>query len=243
MIHQAARITDICQENYRVKTFTLKLAWPAARPGQFAMVWLPNVNERPLSLLDADPVRFTVARVGEFTTALHNLRVGNRLWVRGPLGNGFTPSGRHLLLVGGGYGVAPLHFLARATLNAGSRVSAVIGARTRADLLFVDRFAALGIPVVVTTDDGSAGLPGQVTAGAAHWLAAADPPIDQLAACGPGPMLVALERLAANRRLPSQFSWENRMRCGIGICGTCEKDGWLVCSEGPVRSEPGERRT
>ena len=50
MIHHAARITDIVEENYRVKTFTLDLALPTARPGQFAMVWLPNVNERPLSL-------------------------------------------------------------------------------------------------------------------------------------------------------------------------------------------------
>ena len=81
MIHQAARITGISEENYRVKTLTLELALPAARPGQFAMVWLPNVNERPLSLLDGSPLCFTVARVGDFTTALHNLRVGDRLWV------------------------------------------------------------------------------------------------------------------------------------------------------------------
>ncbi|MBK6563560.1 MAG: hypothetical protein IPG14_18790 [Dehalococcoidia bacterium] len=48
-------------------------------------------------------------------------------------------------------------------------------------------------------------------------------------------MLTALERLAAVHHLPAQLSWENRMRCGMGICGTCAKDGWLVCSEGPVR--------
>ncbi|MFZ1471354.1 MAG: dihydroorotate dehydrogenase electron transfer subunit [Anaerolineae bacterium] len=235
MIHQAARITGISEENYRVKTLTLELALPAARPGQFAMVWLPNVNERPLSLLDADPVRFTVARVGAFTVALHDLRLGDRLWVRGPLGQGFTVRGRHLLLVGGGYGVAPLHFLARAALAAGAQVSVVIGARTAADLLFMDRFAALGVPVITTTDDGSAGRPGLVTAGVEHLLATATTPIDQLAACGPGPMLTALERLAAVHHLPAQLSWENRMRCGMGICGTCAKDGWLVCSEGPVR--------
>jgi len=238
MIHHAARITEIVDENYRVKTFTLDLALPTARPGQFAMVWLPGVNERPLSLLDGSPLRFTVARVGEFTTALHTLRVGDRLWVRGPLGNGFTVRGQHLLLVGGGYGVAPMHYLARAALTAGAQVSVVIGARTAVDLLFLDRFAALGVPVVATTDDGSAGLPGLVTAGVERLLAAAATPIDQLYGCGPGPMLAALERLAAQRRLPSQLSWENRMRCGIGICGTCEKEGWLVCSEGPVRVSP-----
>ncbi len=235
MIHQAARITDIVEENYRVKTFTLDLALPGAQPGQFAMVWLPNVNERPLSLLDANPVRFTVARVGEFTHALHGLRVGQRLWVRGPLGHGFTPRGRRWLLVGGGYGVAPLHFLARAALTSAVPVSVVIGARTAADLLFADRFAALGAPVITTTDDGSAGLAGFVTAGVEQLLAAAAPRPDQLYACGPGPMLAALERLATQQQLAAQLSWENKMRCGIGICGTCEKEGWLVCREGPVR--------
>jgi dihydroorotate dehydrogenase electron transfer subunit len=236
MIHHAGRITQITVENYRVKTFTLDLALPAAQPGQFAMVWLPHVNERPLSLLDANPVRFTVARVGEFTTALHDLRVGDRLWVRGPLGRGFTMHGQQWLLAGGGYGVAPLHFLARAGLAAGAQVSVVIGARTAADLLFADRFAALGCAVVTTTDDGSAGLAGFVTAGVERLLATTTARFDQLYACGPGPMLAALELLAAKRQLPAQLSWENRMRCGIGICGTCEKEGWLVCSEGPVRS-------
>lgn len=235
MIHYAARITEIVEENYRVKTFTLDLTLPTARPGQFAMVWQPNVNERPLSLLDGSPLRFTVARVGEFTTALHNLHVGDRLWVRGPLGNGFTVRGRRLLLVGGGYGVAPMHYLARAALTTGAQVSVVIGARTAADLLFVDHFGALGCAVVTTTDDGSAGLAGFVTAGVERLLATTSAPFDQLYACGPGPMLAALERLAVQRHLPSQLSWENKMRCGIGICGTCEKEGWLVCSEGPVR--------
>ncbi len=231
---RAARIVHIEDENDRVKTFTLDLALPGAQPGQFAMVWLPGVNERPLSLLDGSPVRVTVARVGEFTTALHNLHVGDRLWVRGPFGNGFSLAGRHLLLVGGGYGVAPLHFLARAALAKHCQVSVVVGARTAADLLFLDRFADLGVTVVATTDDGSAGRAGQVTAGVRHLVGAAAEPFNQLYACGPNAMLLALAHLATGLDLPAQLSWENRMRCAIGICGTCERDGWLVCREGPV---------
>lgn len=231
---RAARIVHIDDENYRVKTFTLDLTLTAARPGQFAMVWLPGVNERPLSLLDGSPVRFTVARVGEFTTALHSLRAGGRVWVRGPLGNGFTLAGRQLLLVGGGYGVAPLHFLARTALAQGCRVSVVVGARTAADLLFLERFAALGVTVAATTDDGSAGVAGQVTDGVRHLADASATPYDQLYACGPNAMLLALADLATELSLPAQLSWENKMRCAIGICGTCERDGWLVCREGPV---------
>ena len=231
---RAARIVHINDENYRVKTFTLDLILPNARPGHFAMVWLPDVNERPLSLLDGSPVRFTVARVGEFTTALHSLRTGDRVWVRGPLGNGFTLMGQHLLLVGGGYGVAPLHFLARAAQAQGCQVSVVVGARTAADLLFLDRFAALGVTVLATTDDGSTGVAGQVTDGVRRLVGASATAYDQLYACGPKAMLQALRALSHHLGIAAQLSWENRMRCAIGICGTCERDGWLVCREGPV---------
>ncbi len=231
-----ARIVRIDDENYRVKTFTLDLTLSTARPGQFVMAWLPGVNERPLSLLDGSPLRFTVARVGDFTTALHSLGMGDRVWVRGPLGNGFTRVGQRLLLVGGGYGVAPLHFLARAARAEGCQVSVVIGARSAADLLFRERFAALGATVVVTTDDGSVGIPGLVTSGVRHLVAHAAAPFDQLYACGPRAMLLALSGLAHSLGLPAQLSWENQMRCAIGICGTCERDGWLVCREGPVET-------
>ncbi|QLQ08389.1 MAG: NTP transferase domain-containing protein [Anaerolineae bacterium] len=105
-------------------------------------------------------------------------------WVRGPLGNGFTRVGQRLLLVGGGYGVAPLHFLARRRAPRVAR-SAWSSARSAADLLFRERFAALGATVVVTTDDGSVGIPGLVTSGVRHLVAHAAAPFDQLYACGP----------------------------------------------------------
>lgn len=236
---RAARIVQIETENYRTKTFALDLELDA-RPGQFVMVWLPGVNERPLSLLSARPVAFTVARIGEFTTALHTLHAGDRLWVRGPYGNGFTVRGRRILCLGGGYGVAPMAYVAREALAQGCEVVAVTGARTADDLLFVDRFAALGCRVIAVTDDGSAGRRGLVTDGAA--LALAEGPIDEVYACGPGPMLEAVARFCAARGLPSQLSWENKMRCAMGICGTCERDGWLVCRDGPVQYVAGQMK-
>ncbi len=229
---RAARIVATRTENYRTRTFVLDLRLEA-RPGQFVMVWLPGVEERPLSLISGDPVAFTVARVGPFTTALHQLREGDRLWVRGPYGNGFELRGQHLLCVGGGYGVAPMLFVAREALATGRRVTAIIGARTADDLLFLDRFAELGCPVIATTDDGSAGMRGLVTDGIRHVLERE--PADEIYACGPRPMLEAIRRLCQTEGLPCQLSWENRMRCAMGICGTCELDGWLVCREGPVQ--------
>lgn len=234
---RAAHIVRVEEENYRTRTFVLDLDLDA-RPGQFIMAWLPGIEERPFSLISGHPVSITVARVGPFTTALHQLGPGDRLWVRGPYGNGFQVRGEHLLCVAGGYGVAPMLFVARQALAEGRKVTAIIGARTAQDLLFTSKFEALGCPVVVTTDDGSAGLRGLVTEGVRSVLARE--PVSELYACGPRPMLQALLALCQDVGLPCQLSWENKMRCGMGICGTCEEDGWLVCSEGPVRAwSPG----
>jgi dihydroorotate dehydrogenase electron transfer subunit len=230
--YHPCRIDRVEEENYRVRTFTLGLAMDA-RPGQFVMLWLPGVEERPFSLMACDPVQLTVARVGPFTEALHALRAGDRVWVRGPYGNGFQPVGRRPLLVAGGYGVAPLLFLAHRLCEAGAQPTALIGARTARDVIFADRFAALGVPVVIATDDGSFGEPGLVPDVAARLLDRSAR--DAIYACGPEPMLDGVAELARRRRLPAQLSYERKMRCAFGVCGTCTRDGgWLVCRDGPV---------
>ena len=234
-----ARVVDLVDESPKVRTLVLDRKMEA-NPGQFVMAWLPDLDEKPFSLVRADPVTLTVARVGPFSTAVHALRPGDPLWLRGPLGQPFTLppvdlSGTRspLLLVGGGYGVAPLHFLAECARSSGWDASMVIGARTASDLIFAGRFEALGVPVAVTTDDGSTGQRGVATAAAERML-------DQgsyraIYACGPEPMLDAVELLAQRRGLPVQLSYERYMRCGLGVCGSCARQGWMVCSDGPVR--------
>jgi len=226
-----ATITAIQTENARTKTFVFDLRWQAD-PGQFLMAWLPRFDEKPFSLVDDDPVTISVAAVGPFTRLLHRLDVGDRVWLRGPLGRGFELAGERLLAVGGGYGVAPISFLTRRATAAGRTVAAVIGARSAADLAFVERLAREGATVSVTTEDGSAGRQGLVTDVVAPMLAAGG--WDGLYACGPDGMLRALEALARQHHIPAQLSWEAYMRCGIGLCGSCEHDGRLLCLEGPV---------
>ncbi len=235
MLPQATRIEAIRTENAQTKTLVLAARWQA-EPGQFLLAWLPRHDEKPFSLVDADPVTITVAAVGPFTRLLHRLQPGARLWLRGPLGRGFVLGGQRPLLVGGGYGVAPLWFLARRAVATGATVTAVIGARTAADLLFVDRLAGLGVHVMVTTEDGSRGQKGLVTDAVAPLLAAGA--VDGLYGCGPHGMLVALARLAQRYGIPAQLSWEAYMRCGLGLCGSCEHAGRLLCQEGPVLSVP-----
>lgn len=218
-------------ESPRVKTLILDARMEAC-PGQFVMAWLPGHEEKPFSLAEADPVMLTVARVGPFSTALHGLRSGDRLWLRGPLGRGFTIEGQRILLVGGGYGVAPLAFLARRAIAQGVRVTALTAARRAEDVLYVDRFRALGAEVVVATEDGSAGERGRATEVAERLLRTRA--FDALYGCGPEGMLEGLKSLAAAFGLPAQLSYEAYMRCGIGLCGSCERAGVVLCVEGPV---------
>ena len=238
-MHQRFEVVEVRTLNYRTKTLVFDGPLPA-QPGQFVMLWLPGVDERPYSVAGGDPLTLTVVAVGPFSEALHGLNVGDALWVRGPLGQGFRlpapASGKRLLLVGGGYGVAPLLFLANEAIAAGCSVTTVVGARTAADVLLVEGFSAAGAQVYVTTEDGSLGVAGRVLPTVETLMGEAVP--DVLYACGPVGMLEALEGACTARDVPHQLSWEARMRCGMGLCGTCEvrgrSDGWLACHDGPV---------
>jgi dihydroorotate dehydrogenase electron transfer subunit len=248
-MHQRFEVVEVRRLNPRTKTLVFDRALPA-QPGQFVMAWLPGIDERPYSVAGGSPLSVTVVAVGPFSEALNGLTTGDAVWIRGPLGQGFrlpaSPAGKRLLLVGGGYGVAPLLFLAREAIAAGCRVTAVVGARSAEDVLLVDDLSAAGACVTVTTEDGSAGMVGTVLPAVEALMAQAAPEV--LYACGPVGMLKALEGLCLARDIPHQLSWEARMRCGMGLCGACEvhgrADGWLACHDGPVSdSEMLERRT
>ena len=238
----AATITAVTQDNYRTKTFTLDLALPAT-PGQFVMLWLPRFDEKPFSLVNANPVTLMITAVGPITRLLHEKQPGDKIWLRGPFGQGYTvpTTQRCLALVGGGYGVAPLYWLAHTQLEQATTINVLIGARTAADLLYTERFQALpqtNLSVHQTTEDGSAGQQGRVTDVLQPLLAAGK--IDGIYACGPHGMLAALDRLGQQHKVPGQLSWEAYMRCGIGICGSCEHEGKVLCLDGPVLKTAAE---
>jgi dihydroorotate dehydrogenase electron transfer subunit len=230
---QPARIVERLVENHRTVTLVLDTPLDCA-PGQFAMLWLPGLDEKPFSISAGDPLAFTVCRVGPFSEALSGLGPGDIVWFRGPFGRGFglETGCREPVLVGGGYGAAPLAFLARRLAARPSRIRpvrihAVIGARTAADLLFSARFAGLGCEVHPATEDGSTGSRGMATDAARELLAPGR--ADRLYACGPAGMLEELERL-----VPAELSREAYLRCGVGVCGSCAHGDRLVCLDGPV---------
>lgn len=233
-----ARIVEITRDTPLVKTFVLDTDIDA-QPGQFIMLWLPGVDEKPMSVAGMRPLTISVARVGPMTTALHALRVGDWVGWRGPFGRPFRlERDRAALLVAGGYGSAPLYALAQQALACDMRVVVAIGARNADELLYADRFEALlrddgAAQLLCATNDGSRGARGFVTdAIAAADIAARDDVA--VYACGPEPMLVALHRLCRAHGWSGQLSVERYMKCGFGICGQCALDDLLVCVDGPV---------
>ncbi|MBW6466726.1 MAG: hypothetical protein K0B06_09500 [Brevefilum sp.] len=212
-----------------------------AQPGQFVMVWLPKIGEKPFSIAELNPLGLLVVDVGPFSHALQALQVGDSLWVKGPLGQGFSITGERLLLVGGGYGSAPLLALAKKARAQNITVDVCLGARSEAGLLLSDAFLELGCQVSYATEDGSLGWHGLVTDIVEQKIQAIA--YDLLCACGPTGLLSALSNICKTHRLDNQLSWEAHMRCGMGLCGSCLVSqnidellpvGWLACYDGPV---------
>ncbi len=217
---------------------------PEVIAGQFAQVRIDRSKttflRRPISICTANPpegrVELLVRRAGAGTDALLSTPVGEKVNLMLPLGRGFMiPMGRKdvsLLLVGGGVGVAPMLALGLRLKSLGYSPEFLLGARTAADLLLLDRFRELG-PVHITTDDGSAGTRGVVTAHECMHR-----PVDMVYCCGPKPMMVAVAKAATRLGAQCEVSLENMMACGLGACLCCVektvRGNVCVCTEGPV---------
>jgi dihydroorotate dehydrogenase electron transfer subunit len=234
---RVTRILSVKTESPTVKTFTLKDRLCAkARPGQFLMLWIPRVDEIPLSVMNTEgtSVSVSVKAVGEATHALHGMKQGETVGVRGPFGNAFTQNSGKVLLVGGGTGTAPLLFLAKKLAAKTERLAFVIGAKTKIELLFLNQLDALCTEqsTVATTEDGSYGIRCLATEPLEKLLGKEK--FDMVYVCGPEPMVRQVFELAEKRGVPMEASLERLMRCGIGLCGSCVIGRYRVCRDGPV---------
>ncbi len=208
----------------------------AATPGQFVMVWVPGVDEFPMSVsYSTDGLGITYQVLGDGTKALASKAEGDRIGIRGPYGKGFAIHGKRLLVVAGGAGMAPLAPFVEEAVAHKASVDLVIGARTSSNILFESRGLKAGAKVHISTDDGSKGFKGLAVGLAESVLAGGK--FDSIYACGPEKMLFSLLKIADSRKLPMQASLERIMKCGIGVCDSCAIDGKHVCTDGPVFSE------
>ncbi|MFW6111413.1 MAG: dihydroorotate dehydrogenase electron transfer subunit [Candidatus Bipolaricaulota bacterium] len=233
MLNDKPRVREISSvrcESPSVKTFHVYDPQSASsNPGQFVMVWIPDSGEIPLAISYAENGRiaFTVKRRGEITEELHEMSDGDNLGIRGPYGNGFSPPTGSNLLVGGGYGVAPLRYLYRSASNR-ARISIIQGASTADELLFLEELE----PTSVSTDDGTRGHKGNVVRLLEDFLNEEE--VDKIYTSGPEKMIYRIFQMCRDRELEMEASLERVMKCGVGLCGSCLIDGFRVCKDGPV---------
>ena len=202
-------------------------------PGQFVNIKLEGFYlRRPISVCDVEGDKLTLIYkvVGDGTELMSRLPVGAELDVMTGLGNGYNTalSGNAPLLIGGGVGVPPLYLLARRLIAEGKKPRAILGFGKAEEVFYKEEFEKIGVPVTVTTVDGSLGIPGFVTDGMTGEYS-------YFYTCGPEPMLKAIYNKSETS---GQFSFEERMGCGFGACMGCScetKYGYKrICRDGPV---------
>ncbi|MGI5965017.1 MAG: dihydroorotate dehydrogenase electron transfer subunit [Candidatus Methanomethylophilaceae archaeon] len=225
---ETVRITGKRKESK--DTCTLEFVWDVpASPGQFVMVWIPGIDEIPMSLSGTGSTKsITVKNIGEATAALHKTNVGDYLRVRGPYGNGYgLGRNKKILAVMGGVGTASVLPAVKET-----GCDAVIGARNKDEIILYDEMKKYSENVWISTDDGSEGFHGNAVQLAKEKMASGN--YDLVIGCGPEIMLYYLYLACKENGIECRLSLERYMKCGAGVCGSCVMDGQRVCMDGPV---------
>jgi len=221
--------------DYNVLTLSAGEVGARTVAGQFVMVRPATMTDtllrRPFSVFEvlrdaagtATAISILNKRAGRTTQALYDARVGDRVATLGPLGRAYTPPApvQEAWMVAGGVGLAPFWTLAMRLVAAGTRTTLIYGARSGAELFYLDFFERLGVRLVLTTEDGSRGEHGRVTLPLDRDLAGRDPQSIMVYACGPEPMLEAVAHVSARHHQPCEVSVERTMGCGLGGCYSC----------------------
>ncbi len=244
--------------------FRMKILAPGysktSHPGQFVMFRvqrsLPPLLRRPFGIFrvgfmpaDCDNmpakefIEIIYKVVGSGTEIMQGLHQGDPVELLGPLGTGFDcgEPPEEKILVGGGIGLVPLYSLAEKLVET-SRVRLLMGGRTRDDIITVTEFERLGVETYVSTEDGSLGEEGLVTQVLERKLD--EYPKATVFACGPMPMIEAVQKICLRHGVPLQVSLEALMACGVGACLSCVVKGaghtevepryLCTCTRGPV---------
>lgn len=225
-----------------------------AMAGQFMMLQPKGGEAKPFSIADDNPLTFAVRKVGDTTSKINLLKQGDSLIVSGPYGTSFElmHHSKETFLVGGGTGIAPLNFIAKDLLQGAFKTTyAFIGAKTKDELIFEKSLREKIKKVFVSTDDGSYGKKGFVTEALEAYLSNRN--LEEISApwliprkiygdnptfinCGPEVMIkkaVEIEKkYVENPEILCAV--ERYTKCGMGLCGSCEINGYRACVDGPI---------
>ena len=238
-------IEDIVQETPSVKTFFFRDE-PSnlAKPGQFLMVWIPRIEELPLSIMISDKKNYaavTIRKHGYGSTSLFEMKKGDKLGIRGPYGNSFIlkDTYKSILLIGGGTGLVPLVRLLNTIKTKKINIVIIIGSKSKNEVFFIDLINKILdnnklFKILISTEDGSFGKRGFPTDILKEVLSEGYYNFDMIYTCGPELMMKKIFDIAIEKKIPIQASLERYMKCGIGICSSCCINDMLVCYDGTI---------
>ena len=231
------------------------------KPGQFVMVWVPGEDEIPMSISSCKnngDWSITVKSVGECSNAIHNLRIGDFIGIRGPLGNYFKIPDKKTknILISGGVGTAPLKFLAMLLDEKRIAFDLIEATKTETQQIFTKEFSSFKSETsnfsycVEFTDNSSENYSTIISEKKFKYKGLAHESFESLIkfylkrgisnfrafTAGPEKMIYKIFQTCEKYKIELQASLERIMRCGCGLCGLCAVDplGLLVCKEGPV---------
>jgi sulfhydrogenase subunit gamma (sulfur reductase) len=253
-----ATIVEVIQETHNIKTFRVvinneeRMKAFTFRPGQVGQLSVFGAGESTF-VINSSPTRkdylqFSVMRVGEVTTRLHQLQPGDQIGVRAPLGNSFPLEdlkGKNIVFIGGGIGMAPLRTLFTYMLDNRKDykdITLLYGARSPADLTYKAELpewtSRKDVNTVLTIDNPSDGWEHKVGL-IPNVLLEINPKPKNTVAITCGPPIMIKFTLQALKKLGFEdenilTTLEKRMKCGVGICGRCNIGTKYVCMDGPV---------
>lgn len=223
------------------------------QPGQFNMLYIPGCGESAIShsgspMLNGETMFHTIRFVGRVTDAIAKLRVGDTLGVRGPFGSAWPMercSGRDVVVIAGGIGLAPLRPALYAFMEHREdfgRIVLLYGSRSPELLLYADELDSWqkhGIEIQVTVDRATESWQGAVGVVPLllDRLAGLQADRTELVMCGPEVMMHYCALSALKRNIPKESIWlsiERNMQCAVGLCGHCQLGPMFVCRHGPV---------
>jgi dihydroorotate dehydrogenase electron transfer subunit len=235
-------IESITEHSSDIRSFVIQNAKIARmyKPGMFVILWLPDIDFFPMSISNVveDFIEITVKKIGEGTSKLFDMVEGDSIGIRGPFGNSFNIEDyKNILVVGGGMGIAALTTLIEALIQNKANIQVAVGAKDEDSLIFAERLLGMIPDMMCTTEDGSVGKKCVVTDPVEELINREN--YDLIVTCGPEAMMKKILEIAEPANIEVQASLERKMKCGLGLCGSCcigENNNVTVCKDGPVFS-------
>ena len=220
-------IKEVIREAKNQKSFFFK-EHINCKPGQFVMVWIPSVDEKPMavSYWKKNEFAITSQAIGKWTNYLDTLKKGDKAGIRGPYGNSFSNK-NNACVVGGGVGMASVSTLIDVLKNP----IIINGARDKEHLIYIKRYKNKNM--IVTTDDGGFGIKGFTTDVLDETLSK-NKKIKIVYTCGPEMMMKEVFEICQKHKVECEASLERYMACGFGLCGKCMINDKICCIDGPV---------